>query len=82
MADIAAGYSWNDVTTMGGDELRSLEAHELAQLLAGALEAGSEAAAERATYYLDTKRVGEVAAIAMSQARERGRVARFEAGQG
>ena len=80
----AAGYAWQDVATMGGDELRSLEAWELASLMADALRqafpgqdgytplhAGrAREAAERLAYYLDVKRCGETAAAAMLRARE------------
>lgn len=81
MASTAAGYDWSDVTTMGGDELRALEAYELAALLADALEAGHEAAAERASYYLDIKRHGETAAVAMSQARDAAQDGNFSTAQ-
>lgn len=77
----ATGYQWFDVTTMGGDELRSLEACELAHLLGDALANGSEAAAERVRYYLDTKQFGETAAVAMSQARDAARDGNFSTAQ-
>jgi hypothetical protein len=81
MGSTAAGYDWKDLTCMGGDELRALEAFELASLLADALEAGHDEAAERATYYLDTKRFGETAAVAMSQARDAAQDGNFSTAQ-
>lgn len=68
--DVAV-YTVSDVSSMGGDELRAMSAPALAHLLADALECVDAAAeCERVTYYLDIARFGEVAAVAMSQARD------------
>jgi hypothetical protein len=81
MESSVMGYQWYDVTTMGGDELRSLTAAQLARLLADALEADSSAAVERVTYYMDTALYGETAAVAMSQARDASRDGNFSTAQ-
>lgn len=86
--------NWTDITTAGGDELRSMAAADLARVLADALAvsaAGSAykaqyvtqatAAAARATYYLDVVRFGETAAAAIEQARDASRDGNFSTAQ-
>jgi hypothetical protein len=75
---------YSEAHVMGGDELRSLEAWQLAAMLAGALRDTSHAGdycQERITYYLDTKRYGETAAVAMSQARDAAKDGNFSTAQ-
>ena len=75
---------YSEAHSMGGDELRALEAWQLAAMLADALRDTSEYGdycQERITYYLDTKRFGEVAAVAMSQARDASRDGNFSTAQ-
>lgn len=77
---LGLGYSWTDVSTMGGDELRALPAAALAHLLADALADGSEQGdicAMRAGYYLDIARFGETAAAAIELARDGARDGNF-----
>lgn len=75
---------YSEAHSMGGDELRSLEAWQLASMLAGALQDTSHAGdycQDRITYYLDTKRYGEAAAVAMSQARDAAKDGNFSTAQ-
>lgn len=80
MNSLALGYSWTDVPSMGGDELRALTPAALASLLADALASHSvqgDIAAMRAGYYLDVARFGETAAAAIELARDSARDGNF-----